>query len=193
MGTLETVSVAEVTLLVPPGPLQLNEYVVLALTAPVDCVPLSGNAPLQPSDAKHAAALLEPQVSMDVSPGAITDGLTINVAVGTTLTTAVADEVPPGPLQANENVAADATGPVPWLPLRPTEPPHAPAAVHDEAFTEVHVKVAAPPLTTAAGAAVKVIVGKGMMLTAVTAGALLPPTPVQISEYAVSAVSAPVL
>jgi hypothetical protein len=187
------VSAAEATLLVPPGPLQLKEYVALVLTAPVDSVPLTGNVPPQPSDAEHEAALLEPQMSMDESPGAITDGLTVNVALGTTLTMAVTSEVPPGPLQANENVAAAATAPVLWLPLSPTEPLQPPDAVHDEALADVQVKVAAPPLNTVAGAAVKVTAGRGMMLTAVMAGALLPPTPVQTSEYEVATVSAPVL
>jgi hypothetical protein len=35
MVTLETVSVADETLLVPPAPLQVKEYDVVALTAPV--------------------------------------------------------------------------------------------------------------------------------------------------------------
>ena len=37
MVTLETVSVAEAGVLLPPAPLQVNEYVVFALTAPVFC------------------------------------------------------------------------------------------------------------------------------------------------------------
>jgi hypothetical protein len=35
MTTLETVTVAEATLLLPPAPLQSNEYVVVVLSAPV--------------------------------------------------------------------------------------------------------------------------------------------------------------
>jgi hypothetical protein len=35
MVALETVSVAETGPLLPPGPLQVKEYVVVALTAPV--------------------------------------------------------------------------------------------------------------------------------------------------------------
>jgi hypothetical protein len=35
MATLDTVSCADAGALLPPGPLQVNEYVVVALTAPV--------------------------------------------------------------------------------------------------------------------------------------------------------------
>lgn len=35
MVTLDTISVADATLLGPPGPLQINEYDVVVLTAPV--------------------------------------------------------------------------------------------------------------------------------------------------------------
>ena len=54
--------------------------------------------------------------------------------------------------------------------------------MHDEAFAEVQVKTAVPPFATTVGAAAKVTVGAAMMPTAATAGALLPPGPVQTSE-----------
>jgi hypothetical protein len=60
--------------LLPPGPLQINEYVVVAPTAPVVRVPLVPSAPLQPPEAVHATALLDFQVNVDDPPGAITDG-----------------------------------------------------------------------------------------------------------------------
>jgi hypothetical protein len=102
MLTLDTVSVADATALFPPAPVQLNEYEVVALTALVTCVPLLGKEPLHPSPAVHEAALVEPQVKADVLPGATTDGYTLKVAVGITLTVALALEVPPGPTQLRE-------------------------------------------------------------------------------------------
>jgi hypothetical protein len=101
------VSAADTTLLVPAVPLQANEYDVVVLTTPVPCVPLSGNIPPQPPEAVHEVALLEFQVSVDVPPGAMTEGLTLNIAVGVggtfTVTVAVASElVPPGPVQISE-------------------------------------------------------------------------------------------
>jgi hypothetical protein len=156
-------------------------------------VPLVGSAPAQPSDAVHPVALLEFQLRVDVSPGAMTEGLTVNVAVGTTLTTAVASELPPGPAQASEYAVALRTAPVLLLPLVPTAPLQPPDAAHDVALLEVHVNVALPPAATTAGAAVKVTTGMEMMVTVATIGAVLPPRPLQTSEYEVAAVSAPVL
>jgi hypothetical protein len=63
-------------------------------------------------DAVQEVALLEVQLSVDVLPGATTEGLTANVAVGMRLTTALALEVPPEPLQDSEYEVALATGPV---------------------------------------------------------------------------------
>jgi hypothetical protein len=74
MVTLDTVSFAETAVLLPPGPLQIKVYVVVALTAPVFLVPLTPSTPLQPPEAAQAAALLEPQANVDAPPGAITEG-----------------------------------------------------------------------------------------------------------------------
>ncbi len=55
---------------------------------------------------------------------------------------------------------------------------------------EVQVRVAVPPATTEAGIAASAAVGAILM---VTAGAgVAPPTPVQLSEYVVALLSAPV-
>jgi hypothetical protein len=75
-------------------------------------VPPVGKVPVQPSDAVQDVALLEVQVSVDVPPGAMTEGLTTNVAVGMRLTSAPALEVPPGPVQDKEYEVGLATGPV---------------------------------------------------------------------------------
>jgi hypothetical protein len=63
--------------------------------------------------------------------------------------------------------------------------------VHDVALVELQVSVEDPPLGTVGGTAVNVVVG--MIATVALAGALVPPGPVQVSEYDVLVVSAPVL
>jgi hypothetical protein len=104
-----TVTVAVAGALAPPGPEQISEYVVLAVTAPVLFVPLVAKAPVQPPDAVHEVALVEPQVSVDVPPAATTVGFAVNVAVGRTLTLPATVTVavtaalePPGPEQVSE-------------------------------------------------------------------------------------------
>jgi hypothetical protein len=191
--TPDTVSVADATLLAPPAPLQINAYDVVVLTAPVLCVPLVGNAPAQPSDAVHDVALLEVQVRVDVSPDATTEGLTVNVAVGTTLTTAVASEVPPGPAHASEYAVALRTAPVLLLPLVPTAPLQPPDAVHDVASVEVQARMEAPPEATSVGVAVSSTVGRGFTVTVAVAAALIPPGPVHVKENTVVVVNTPVL
>ena len=140
------------------------------LTALVTCVPLLGKVPLHPSPAVHEAALVESQVKVDVLPGATTDGYTLKVAVGITLTVVLALEVPPGPEQDSEYTAAEDNGPVLWVPLTPKAPFHAPDAVQEVALVEVHCKLAALPVATAAGEAVKVTTGSGRMETVTLAG-----------------------
>jgi hypothetical protein len=105
MLALDTVSVAEATGLVPPGPLQVNEYLVVAPTAPVFWVPLAASDPLQPADAVQEPAWVELQVKVEEPPGAITDGYTESVTAGIASTATVvvaAGPVPPIPLQVSE-------------------------------------------------------------------------------------------
>jgi hypothetical protein len=83
---------------------------------------------------------------------------------------------------------------VPFTALVPAQEV-GPVAVQDVALDELHIRLAAPPLTTAPGTAEKLTVGTGFAVTvtvAVTAG-LVPPGPVQVSENVVVAVRAPVL
>jgi hypothetical protein len=193
MVTLDTVSVAVAALLAPPAPLQTSEYEVVALTAAVGWVPPVGKVPVQPLDAVQEVALLEVQVSVDVSPGATTEGLTTNVAVGMRLTTVLALAVPPEPVQDNEYEVALDTGPVLWLPLSTSEPLQPPDAVQEVALLEVHVRIDDAPAATAAGDAVNVTVGWGRMFTTATTGAVTPPGPRHVSAYTVVAVNGPVL
>jgi hypothetical protein len=104
VGTASNVTVAEAGALVPPGPLHVSVYTVVALTVAGGCEPLLASVPVQPPLAWHAVALLELQVRLDVPPDATAVGFAVNVAVGTKLTvteTAVLD--PPAPLQTIEN------------------------------------------------------------------------------------------
>jgi len=91
--------------LLPPWPLQLNEYVAEAANAPVLCVPLAGLVPLQAPDAVQAVALVERHPSVVEAPTATAAAPADNVAVGAGITVMVASEValvPPAPVQTNE-------------------------------------------------------------------------------------------
>jgi hypothetical protein len=156
-------------------------------------VPALGNVPLQPSDAAQAVALPELQLSVDESPGATTEGLTVNVAVGTRLTVVFALAAPPGPVQDNENKVALARGPVLWLPLSASDPLHPPDPVQDAALLEVHVSIDDAPAAIAAGDAVNVTAGGERMFTVTAAGTLTPAGPEHVSEYSLAALKGPVL
>jgi hypothetical protein len=72
-------------------------------------------------------------------------------------------------------------------------PPQPPEAVHDVALVELHVSVEAPPLATEVGLAVRVTVGAGATVTVAVTTLLVPPVPLQLSEYEAVALRAPVL
>ena len=66
--------------------------------------------------------------------------------------------------------------------------------MHDVALVELHVSVDVPPEATFVGFAVRMAVGTVLAVTMTVAlAAVLPPGPVQVSENAVFALSAPVL
>lgn len=86
----------------PPAPVQVNMYVVVLESAPVDCVPLTPLAPDQPPEAEQEAAFREDHVSVALPPLATALGPTLKVSVGAgdlTDTVAFWVAVPPGPLQ----------------------------------------------------------------------------------------------
>jgi hypothetical protein len=102
---LEIVTVVVATLLVPPAPVQLNEYDVLAVRAPVLWLPLVALAPLQPPEAVHEVAWVELQVNVETPPLATETGFAVSVTVAAdaTVTLAVATLLePPAPVQVNE-------------------------------------------------------------------------------------------
>ncbi len=54
----------------------------MALSAPVDCDPLTALAPDQPPDAAHAVALVADQLKVALPPPAIVLGLALSVTAG---------------------------------------------------------------------------------------------------------------
>jgi hypothetical protein len=76
---------------------------VVALSAPVETLPLMPRVPLQPAVAMHETALVVLQLSVEALPVATVVGLAVNVTVGAgnTVTGAVADAgvVPAAPAQ----------------------------------------------------------------------------------------------
>jgi hypothetical protein len=79
--------------------------VVLASTAPLDCVPLVALLPDQPPEAVHEVALADDQVSAALLPLATVLGLALILTVGAAAATeTVVDWVallPPKPVQVN--------------------------------------------------------------------------------------------
>ncbi len=86
----------------PPVPVQVSEYVALAVSAPVDCEPLTALLPDQPPEAVQEVALVDDQVKVDVPPLTTVLGLAAKVTVGAgevTDTVADCDALPPVPVQ----------------------------------------------------------------------------------------------
>lgn len=100
-GVALTVTVADCAAL-PPLPVQVKVYVALAVSAPVDCVPVTGLRPDQAPEAVQDAALVAAQFKVELLPLAIALGPTLKVTVGAgALMETVADwtALPPGPEQ----------------------------------------------------------------------------------------------
>ena len=89
-GVTETVVACEA---LPPAPVQVSEYVALAVKAPVDCDPLVALEPDQAPEAVQEVALVEDHVSVDPLPLATVLGLALRLtaAVGVEVTVTVAD------------------------------------------------------------------------------------------------------
>ena len=88
----------------PPVPVQVKLYVVFAVSAPVDCDPLTGMVPLQPPLAEQEVALLADQVSVELLPEVIALGPALNMTVGApcdAVTVAAWVAPPPGPMQVS--------------------------------------------------------------------------------------------
>jgi hypothetical protein len=73
-------------------PVQVNVKIVVAVTAPVEAVPLVGFEPLQaptPPDPVQLVALVELQVSVEDPPLAMLVGFAVSVTVGAGTTVTV--------------------------------------------------------------------------------------------------------
>jgi hypothetical protein len=82
---------------------QLSVYVALAVSAPVDWLPVTAFAPDQPPEAVQEVAFVAVQFNVALLPLVIALGPTLKVTVGAAaLMETVADwvAVPPGPEQA---------------------------------------------------------------------------------------------
>jgi hypothetical protein len=102
LGVLLTVTVADCAAL-PPVPVQLSVYVALAVSAPVDWVPVTDFVPDQAPEAVQEVAFVAVQFNVALLPLAMALGPTLRVTVGAgDLMETVADwvAVPPGPEQA---------------------------------------------------------------------------------------------
>jgi hypothetical protein len=146
--------------------------------------------------AVQEVALVELHVNVDALPLATEVGVAVKVTVGavTTVTVAVATLlVPPVPVHVKEYETVEVSAPVPSVPLVALVPLQLPDAAQEVAFVELHVSVAAPLRATVVGFAVSVTVGAGTTVTVAVATPLVPPTPLQVNEYDVVAVRAPVV
>ena len=193
-GTIVTTAAAGV--LAPPAPEQVNEYDLVAVRGPVLCVPLVALVPLQPPEAVHEVAFVELHVSVELLPLAIDVGIAVRVTVagGTTVMIAVAAVLePPTPVQVSEYDVVAETGPMLCVPLVAFVPLQPPEAVHEVAFVEFHANVELPPFAIDAGFAVSVAVGLPGTVTVAVTTLLVPPAPVQVSEYDVVAETGPML
>ena len=75
---------------------------MLAVSGPVDTLPLTASVPDQPPDAVQEVALVVVQVSMAALPLAMVLGLAVSATVGTgcvTDTVAACEALPPAPVQ----------------------------------------------------------------------------------------------
>ena len=140
---------------------------VVTVSAPVDWLPLVAFDPVQPSDAVHAVALVEPQVNSDDVPVPMVVGAPASVTVGAGITVTVADwaALPPSPAQVSVKLVVADNVPLDSLPLVAFDPVQPSDAVHAVAFVDVQVNVAAVPVPMVVGFADSVTVGTGITVT----------------------------
>jgi hypothetical protein len=79
---VEPTVTATLWVLLPPAPEQVNAKAVLAVSAPLDSLPLVAFAPVQPPDAVQLVASVELQVSVDDCPLVTEGGLAVRETVG---------------------------------------------------------------------------------------------------------------
>ena len=175
---------------VPPAPVQVSVYVVVAAIPVRASEPLRALVPVQPPDAVQLAALVDDQFRVVEPPLATVVGVAVSVTEGAdgcvtvTFTDCVAS--PPGPVQVNANAEFAVSAPVDAVPDVALVPLQLPDAVQDVASVDDHVSVAADPDTTDDGATASVTEGAcgdvgGWVTLAVTVWPAVPPAPAQVS------------
>ncbi len=150
---------------VPPAPVQLSVYVLLALRAPVEADPDVALVPDHAPVAVQLLALVDDQVRVLDPPLATLAGLAPRVTVGVadpvtaTVTVFVAVRCRPVPVQLREKLLVLVSGPVVYDPEAPFAPDHAPLALHAYAHVDPQVIVLWEPDVTLDGLAPSVTVG----------------------------------
>jgi hypothetical protein len=141
----------------------------LAVSAPVDCEPLTALVPVQEPEAEQLVAFLADHVNVEAAPELTVLGLALNVITGAdaaTVTVADCSAEPPGPVQASVYSALVERGPVDQpLPFVDTAPCQPPDAVHAVALAVCQFKLDEPPLAMVDGVAVRVTVGADAITT----------------------------
>lgn len=166
-----TVTVAE-PVVVPPGPEQASENVVLPLRTALWALPLVALEPLQPPVALQVVALALLQVSWVVPPLSRLVGLAVSVTVGAGVVTVTVVEpvvLPPGPVHASEKVVLLLSAALCALPLVALEPLQPPEAVQLVALAVLQESWVVAPLEMLVGFALSVTVGAGVPLVGVVA------------------------
>jgi hypothetical protein len=190
LAEIEMVGAGELTdtvadcVAVPPVPVQLREYVALALSAPVGCEPLTAFVPDQPPEAVQEVALRADQVNVEPLPLATVLGLAAKVTAGAGAETDTVTDwlaFPPGPVQVMPKVPLALKAPVDWEPLTALVPDQPPEAVHAVVLVEDQVRLDAEPLATVLGAAAKLTMGAFAVTETVADWVALPLVPVQVS------------
>jgi hypothetical protein len=169
---------------VPPVPVQVNVKVVLAVSAPEDCEPLTALVPDHPPEPEHEVAFFAVQVSVVEAPEVTVLGLAVSVTEGAEAeTVTVADCVaePPVPVQVNSYSVVLERAAVDQVPLVPTTPCQPPEAVQAVAFVELQRRLDVPPAATVVGEADMMIVGTGEVTTTSADCEADPPRPEQVS------------
>jgi hypothetical protein len=161
-----TVTVA-LLLVVPPDPVQLNVYTVVAEREPVDCEPLTACAPLHPAEAVQEVALAELHVNVEALPLFTLVGPAVSETVGAagacTVTVVDCDVEPPLPEQVSVNFVVVVRAAVVCEPVLAIEPVQPPEAVHEVALVDDQTKDDVAPLFTVTGFAVMVTVGAALV------------------------------
>jgi hypothetical protein len=162
---------------VPPLPEQLSEKVDWLLSGPTSAEPAVGRAPLQAPLALQLVALLALQLNVVVAPGSTMGSAAVRDTVGAgaelTVTVAVREMLPPGPVQVSENLVVVLKGPTVSLPLTGLVPDHPSFAWQAVEFAAVQVRSAVWPLSIVDGVTDTASVGAGSEV----GGGWLPPVP----------------